>query len=69
MSEDEKILVYLKSKYPDWTSPTSIGVIVGGLTRFGQPNHSAWACPRLKRLMKQGLVEKNERRHYRIRKP
>lgn len=45
----------------DWISPTEIGREVGG---FGK--HSSYGSPICKEMVKQGLVERNDRGHYRL---
>jgi hypothetical protein len=61
---EQEVYEYLKSIYlmgGDWISPTRIGV-----TLRGPNHHSAWASPICKRLVTKGLIERNEKGHYRI---
>ncbi len=58
------VLLYLKGVYPEYVSPTSIGLAIGGKTVNGIQRHSAWACPILKRLVARGKVNRNERGWY-----
>lgn len=45
--------------------PTSIGDGMRQQMQFGRYTAgSAWACPKLKLLVKRGLVAANEKRHY-----
>ena len=55
-----KVFNYLKSKYPEWVSPTQVGREVAGW-----PNHSSWGSPVCKSLVEAGVVERNEKGHYR----
>lgn len=55
----QDVIAYLRGK--EWTSPTEIGGMV-----WGFPHHSATASPVCKRLVERGLLERNERGHYRI---
>lgn len=65
----EWIIKYLKGK--GFTSPTEIGRAYGrekyqgwyGFTGY----HSSWASPRCKKLVEMGLLERNDRGHYRLR--
>lgn len=56
-NEQAWVLNYLCGDY-EYTSPTSIGVAWGG-------HHSSWSCPKLKVLVKLGLVERNKKGWYR----
>ena len=53
---EQWVMDYLQDT--DWTSPTDIGRAYG-------VSHSAWASPRCLSLVKKGLLERNERGHYR----
>ena len=57
-SRQEEVLEYLRGK--DWTSPT---VISGAV--WGGRHHSASASPVCLRLVKKGLLKRNNRGHYR----
>jgi len=63
------IIEYLKGR--DFTSPTEIGEAYGvfkhGPHHFKTGYHSAWASPRCKKLVEKGILERNERGHYRLR--
>lgn len=67
MSKNEQwVLAYL-GEHPGYHSPSSIGVSHGaeaGSNSFA--HHSSWASPVCKRLVEKGLVERNEKGHYRI---
>jgi DNA-binding IclR family transcriptional regulator len=58
----ERILEFL-SKNPGWHSPTEIGRTVKG-----PKYHSSWASPKCKSLVKRGLLERNEKGHYRFKR-
>ena len=70
LSETQKwILDLLEEK--DFTSPSVIGNQYGYYkhgkmfyTKSGY--HSAWASPRCKKLVDMGLLERNEKGHYRL---
>ena len=57
----ENIKESLKGR--DWTSPTWIGQHAGGQSYYSA---SAWASPKCKRLVKAGVLERNERGQYRL---
>lgn len=57
--KQQDVIAYLRDK--DWTSPTEIGGKV-----WGYPHHSATASPVCKRLVVRGLLERNDRGHYRL---
>lgn len=61
LSRSEKVLQFLKGK--DWTSPTDIGKSL-----WGPKHHSSSASPVCLRMVEKGLLERNDRGHYRIRK-
>jgi len=61
-----KIVHYLADKHPEFISPTEIGVEVGGKTKSGLTRHSAWASPKLKKLVRWGYVVRNSRGHYKF---
>ena len=58
------ILVYLNKRYPEYVSPTQVGNVVGGLTSTGRPRHSAWASPKLQKLVRWHFVERSSNGHY-----
>jgi len=62
MKHQDFIINYLKGK--DFTSPSEIG------RAFGRGKegiyHSSWASPKCKKLVEMGLLERNEKGHYRI---
>ncbi len=63
----EKIIETMKHLGRDkWHSPTLIANIIGenGLRTRG----SAWACPTLKKLVRQNTVSRNIRGHYRLKR-
>ena len=45
----------------EWISPTDIGRYVGGIGK-----HSSYGSPICKKLVECGLVERNEKGHYRL---
>jgi len=55
----QDVIEYLQGK--DWTSPTQIGIKV-----WGFPHHSSTASPVCLRLVSRGLLERNNRGHYRL---
>ena len=55
----QDVIEYLRGK--DWTSPTEIGGKV-----WGPPHHSSSASPVCKQLVARGLLERNDRGHYRL---
>lgn len=58
-SEQQKwILCYMREGV--WESPTAIG------KAYRRGYHSAWASPKLANMMRQSLVERNERGHWRL---
>lgn len=58
---DQKIIDYLEDYYPQFRSPTYIGEDVRGIGF-----HSSWASPKCKHLVKTGLIERNDKGHYRL---
>ena len=68
MKPDEFIMQYLKDM--DFTSPTEIGDAYGeykhGRGHFKTGYHSAWASPRCLKLVDSGVLERNDKGHYRI---
>lgn len=60
---EQKVLAFLE-EVGDFVSPTKIGLAVGGKTSGGLHRHSAWASPICKRLLKNGLVTRNEKGWY-----
>ena len=68
MSNEYKdwILNYLD--WRGWTSPTQIGKAYGD-SKHGNNSfhgyHSSWASPKCKKLVAEGLVERNDNGHYR----
>jgi len=62
-----KILNYLKEK-DDWASPTDIAMAIGGYTASGLMRHSSWASPTCLSLVRQGILERNDKGHYRVKK-
>jgi exoribonuclease II len=59
------VLDYLKDK--DFTSPSVIGIAHAREFGLGMDHHSAWASPICKRLVERGLLERNNKGHYRLR--
>ena len=55
----QSVVDYLRGK--DWTSPSEIGREV-----WGPGHHSSTGSPRCKRLVEMGVLERNERGHYRL---
>ena len=53
------ILDYICARKGEWISPTKIG------NAYRPHYHSAWASPRCKALVKQGLLERNDKGWYR----
>ena len=71
MTPDEFIVHYLKDMdYFTFTSPTEIGEAYGeykhGHGHFKTGYHSAWASPRCLKLVDSGVLERNDKGHYRI---
>ena len=62
------ILKYLMVKHPNYVSPSEIGVEVGGVTKSGIKRHSAWASPKMKKLVSWGFVERSSNGHYKVSK-
>lgn len=58
---DEEIMDFMKTINHKFISPTDIGL------KFGKPYNgaSSWGSRKMKKLLKKGLIEKNERGHYR----
>lgn len=63
------VYCYLYDRFGEWISPTEIGGRVGERLRLGTGSvkrYSAWACPRLKKLLKVGLINRNSKGQYRV---
>lgn len=60
--EQKFILNYLKDK--EWVGPTQLGLVYGKT----YTSASAWATPKCKSLVSQGLLEKSLRGLYQIMK-
>ena len=69
MKPDKFIIEYLEGR--DYTSPTDIGKAYGefkhGVFHHVAGYHSGWASPRCKRLVRDGVLQRNKLGHYRIR--
>lgn len=62
---EQWILDYLKGK--DYVSPTVIGKSHASVTgSAGFTHHSSWASPICLRLVKKGLLVRNEKGHYKL---
>jgi hypothetical protein len=59
MTNEDKVLEYLKRPGTGYVSPTEIGREVGGGSR-----HSAWASPICKRLVAKEKAKRSERGWY-----
>ena len=62
--QEEFIYKYLDGC--DWTSPTEIGREYGLSLVPPKKYHSSWASPKCLRLHKIGLLERNNKGHYRL---
>ena len=63
------VYCYLYDRFGEWVSPTEIGNHTGERLRFvkGQVTRGlAWACSRLKKLLKLGLIKRNVKGQYRV---
>ena len=58
-NQQQWILNYLKDM-DDFVSPTEIG------GQYSKNHHSSWASPKCLKLVKMGLLERNNNGHYRI---
>lgn len=63
-TERQKLVLMYLRMFPIWLSPTLIGERALGLN---YDCASAKASPVCRQLVKQGLVERNKKGHYRIR--
>ena len=65
-NNEQGVLEYLRGK--EWVSPTQIGHEVGGRieSHYGSRlRHSSWASPICLRLTNTGLLQRNDKGHYR----
>lgn len=60
--KQQACLEFLKARPGQFVKPTEVGNALSTAPDGTSP--SAWASPILKRLVKRGLVERNERGHY-----
>lgn len=63
---EEWVIGYLKGK--DYVSPTIIGCAYAATFGFSRTCHSRWASPICLRLVKKGLLLRNEKGHYKLTK-
>lgn len=57
------VLNYLQ-KNSSWVSPSEIAREIGGYSIHGKRRNSSWASPICKQLVEKGLVERNDKGHY-----
>ena len=63
-NNEQWVLDYLKGK--DYVSPTEIGYAHTHASGITGEHHSAWASPICLRLVKKGLLLRNEKGHYKL---
>lgn len=61
---EEWIISYLKGK--DYVSPSVIGAEHARTFGFSGAHHSCWASPICLRLVKKGLLLRNDKGHYKL---
>lgn len=61
-TNSESVLGYLKGR--NWTSPTELGRVI-----WGEGHHSSSASPTCLKLVKAGMLERNQKGHYRLSEP
>lgn len=61
---EEWIISYLKGK--DYVSPSVIGKTHPQAFGFSETHHSSWASPICLRLVKKGLLLRNDKGHYKL---
>lgn len=57
-NEQKWVLSYLKGSPWEYISPTEVG------RAWSKGYHSSWSCPKLKALVKMGLVKRNSKGLY-----
>ena len=63
MSLENRYIIETYLKGRDWTSPTTIGQEAAKKPYYCA---SAWASPKCKKLAEKGILERNNKGHYRL---